>query len=655
LADNDVYGVDLSGQGEKISAAAPGQGMLTPPPTIASSFNGRYDGTVSGTIGSLDVSGNFHMGIRDISGSAMVNAFSLFASELGWAEGSTQGLSVYGEGNLAQLGQGGAFSFRAGQGGVSGLALAAHGLNEPGYVDISGATDGSGVTLGLSGLLDGNELYATLGGSGGKTSSTTPALGDLPAPPSIVPPEEPVDPVDPPIPPTPPILSGRYDGTISSGSIGTTAVTGKFYLRVKDFSGTPKISDVSLMVSELGWAENSTQGLSIQGSNSSTGFSGLDANNDNMFSFKAGSGGNSGLTLAAHDLTTSGYVQVFGTTDATDINLTLTGTVDGSKNVSALGAGSKAASDDGTGLPTPPTIAPRFSARYEASLTGSVAYEEVHGTAYLGIKNLSGAPTVNAVSIFVSEKGWADDSMNALSIYRAGGDDVSLSPFTTNPPDGGPNSFQFDAVGQDAAPGITVQSHNLPADELLIVSGRISSVDDTPNFDISVEGGTGTVLGGSAQLSDSVGALPVPPALGTPDFTGVYGGTLAATLMNGSQPAQATGQFNIGIGDIDGGLKVNRAEFSLPNVETGTGALVKANADFTSPLDSQKSFLFNLNQGNAAVNGGNDGWNLGVSGSINLSGQMSVSATPYRLTNSQETLTGTGSRDNLQNISNLPQ
>jgi hypothetical protein len=637
--DGASLNVSADGSGSKTAGGSPEledmpqvPSIVTPPPPV--DFSGRYEGVFDqGVIGDTAVTGAFYLGVKNLSGSPTVSDVALMVSELGWAEGARHGLTITGSGDIAGVSGSGVFNFRAGESGHSGLKLAAHGLTPMGYVTVGGATDGTNLNLDLAGDVDGADNTVSAQGAGSKTASE---VGALPIPPSI--------------------FSGRYAGALE-GNIGNTGVTGEFHLRLKDISNEPKVSDVSLMISEDGWAENSNQGLSIHGSDSSAGFAGLDSANG--FSFRAGAGGNRGLALAAHDLTTSGFVDVSGTTDGSEVNLALSGSLAGNDvmDVSAGGFGNRADSDDGA-LPTPPAIAPRFSAVYSSeNLAGEIADQAVTGKAYLGIKDLSGTPTLNAVSIFVSEKGWADGALNALAIYGGGGN-IALSQLT--PDDTGSRSTFAVVTDPSTNPdkNLTIEGHHFNANSRVYVEGSISSVGDTPNLAIYMSGDYLNSVQGTGNLVGSADSLPkTPDIVPLSNYTGVYGGTLAGTLVNGDLSAAANGQFNIGIGDISGALNVTSAEFSLQSQDYGIDATVKANSGMASALDMQKNFNFTLDRNNAVAIGGSTDWNLGVSGSINPSGQMSVNAAPNQELTSYftGTLTGTGSRDTPQSIPNLPQ
>jgi hypothetical protein len=270
----------------------------------------------------------------------------------------------------------------------------------------------------------------------------------------------------------------------------------------------------------------------------------------------------------------------------------------------------------------------------------------------LGIKDLAGTPTLNAVSIFVSENGWKEGELNAMAIYGGGGNTVLSQLTTTDPTVPEVSSFSFTA-GSGGNPNLTLEGQRFGAGSSVQATGSITS-GATPHFDISLTDG-GTIIdingiNGSGDLASAGGmTLPETPAI-TPlsNFTGVYGGSLAGTIDSTS--TAITGKFNIGLNDLQGSLNVNRAEVQLQSAafdltvkgNTGVGSFGGANA-----LDN---LYFGLEIGNATVVGPSavdPAWNLSGSGSIS-GNKMSVTMYPNAVllggTNGG-TVTGIGEKD----------
>ncbi|MDL2238291.1 Ig domain-containing protein [Christensenellaceae bacterium OttesenSCG-928-K19] len=153
-------------------------------PVHPQSLAGRYGGLLGGEISDTQVTGAFHVGIKeDALGELSINAISLYVSEKGWQGDARCALSVYGESNAA-IGANGTFTFQAKVDSIP--RLDATGIAEDAFVTVSGSTDGSAYNIKLSALIDGKSITSNISGSGSKVSDTTPILADLPVPPIIL-------------------------------------------------------------------------------------------------------------------------------------------------------------------------------------------------------------------------------------------------------------------------------------------------------------------------------------------------------------------------------------------------------------------------------------------------------------------------------------
>ncbi len=314
-------------------------------------------------------------------------------------------------------------------------------------------------------------------------------------------------------------LAGGYAVSLS-GTVDGTSVTGMAYLGIKDTNGTLSVNAISLYVSENGWGDNTVQTLSANAvhalavgpTQALSIYGGGDVatlNADGGFSFKSNRGSVAGLN--GTNLLPNGNINVSGGINRNNLNLNINGNLgEGGADVRLTGTGQKTTdTTPGIGeLPTPPAIQPSLAGRYDGSLAGSLAGTSVTGNVYLGIGDINGTPSINAVSLFASEKGWANGAEHAISVYGGGNlaavDGQGKAAFRADL--SSPAKMDAHGIGEGGYVDITVTT-----DGSYVTINITGSTDGTSN-DIALSG----TMSKTSTTTPELGDLPVPPAIVQP-------------------------------------------------------------------------------------------------------------------------------------------